>query len=215
MLLMMASLTAISQHTKERKMVDDKFEKFDIADFENRRGHSVEGGNNQNHFRLRNGTVVFRAAFTDYYTDEQILPKPAFLKQYREFYLSGFIKAKGLSFGNLAVGGNGIKVGKWIYFDPGGKILKVVDEDNKFGKFGYQELLAFLDAEGLIDIKTGKNRDKVKAFFEKSEEGNKIWTVEVTTEFLADAYSRGWKYKLDGDSGKVLDKTRINISFEN
>lgn len=215
MLLMMASFTAISQHVKKRKTIDDKFEKFDIADFENKRDHSLEGGNNQNHFHLQNGTEIFRAAYKGYYTDERILPKPSFLKQNREFYLSGFIKVKGLSFGSLAIGANGIKVGKWIYFDEMGKILKVVDEDSKFGKFGYQELLAFLNREGLVNIKTGKNRDKVKAFFEKSEHGNKTWTVEVITEFLADNYSRGWKYKLDGDSGKLLDKAKINISFEN
>ena len=215
MLVMMASYTAIGQHTPKRATRNESFEKFDIEDFEVKRAQSVEGGKNLNHFQLADSTEIFRAGYTGYYTDEQIPPKPSFFKHYKEFYLSGFIKVRGFSFGNLTIGANGVKVGKWIYFDERGNVMKTVDEDAKFGRFDCKELLAFLDKESLIDVKTGKNRDKIKAFFEVLENGRKIWIVEVITDFLADAYKKGWKYKLDGDSGKVLEKSTLNISYTN
>ena len=64
MLVMMASYTAIGQHTPKRATRNESFEKFDIEDFEVKRAQSVEGGKNLNHFQLADSTEIFRAGYT-------------------------------------------------------------------------------------------------------------------------------------------------------
>jgi len=213
--LMMISCTAVSQRIKKKSTMNPNFEKFDIKDYENKVDQQVPGGQKLNHFTLKDGTEIDRSASPTEYTEECILPKPSFLKLNKEFYRSGFIKFKGLSFGDQHMGANGIRVGQWTYFDELGKVTKTVDEDRKFGNFGYNELLAFLDKEGLIEVKTGKNRENVNAIFESSESGDKTWFVEIITEFHPDDYAKGWTYTLDGNSGKVLKKAKVYKNYAN
>jgi len=213
--LMMVSCTAVSQHTKKKSTMNQSFEKFDIEDYKHKVFQPVEGDQDLNHFTLKDGTEIYRAGYPEYFTEERILPKPSFLKWNKQFYPSGFIKFKGLSFGDQHMGANGIRVGQWTYFDELGKVTKTVDEDRKFGNFGYNELLAFLDKEGLIEVKTGKNRENVNAIFESSESGDKTWFVEIITEFHPDDYAKGWTYTLDGNSGKVLKKAKVYKNYAN
>lgn len=212
-MLLMFSCNAQSQQTKKGKIMDDKFEKFDIADFNKRRAASVPGGENLNEFKLDDGTEIFRSSLTEDFDEEIVLPKPVFLKIRKTFFPSGFIKVKGQEFGGLDAGLTGVKVGKWYYFDDLGKLVKTVDEDAKFGKVGYQEILALLAKDGLIDLKTGKNREQISASFERDENGAKIWIILVTTEFHGDDYAKKWRYKIDSNTGKILEKVNLHVDY--
>jgi len=127
------------------------------------------------------------------FTVWQTPPKPAFFKIYKEYYPNGYLKLKG-----KRMGGGGTMVGEWEYYDENTKLTSVVNEDKKYGKFGYNELLLFLHQEKHIDIETGDNREKVNS---KYDVETKQWYVLATGLLF-------WmtEYTIDGETGEVLSK---------
>jgi len=118
-------------------------------------------------------------------------PKPAFHQIFREFHSSGYLKEIGKLMGSVT------EIGIWKYFDEAGNLIKTVDEDKKFGKFGYNELLLFLHQQGYINLETGENR-KGARFGYNVETGQ--WDVSVRVG--------AWltRYVIDGETGEVLSK---------
>ncbi|QNK62209.1 hypothetical protein H7F33_16940 [Pedobacter sp. PAMC26386] len=197
----------------KRRTMNEAFEKFDIEEYRNK-NLRAKSDEHPNDFMTKGGTRIIRVGSeqTGYY-EEQILPMPSFCKIQKEFYISGSIREKGLMFGNASVGENTLKIGKWYYFTEQGTLDKVVDEDKKFGKFSYDQLLDLIDKEGLISIHSGKNRENFHADFEINVSGKKLWKVKVNTEYLADVYTKGWNYQIDGNTGEIITKSKFTDTY--
>ena len=181
--------------TKNRDtMTMDKLD-FELLE-EKAQKHTVAG---QNYFEYdwtftENGTEtrIFgnkRRGFTMWQTP----PKPAFFQIYKQYYPNGYLKLKGKCMGNGIT-----KVGEWEYYNEKGELTSKVDEDKKFGKFGYNELLLFLHQEKYIDIKTGENRERVSFGYDVED---KEWGVSITNP-------SHWitEYVINGETGTVIEK---------
>jgi hypothetical protein len=71
---------------------------------------------------------------------------------YKRFYPNGVLAEKGSFFGTA------VKFGIWEYYDKDEKLIKMVDEDRKFGKIKPRWILSFLEKEGWFNRKTGINK---------------------------------------------------------
>jgi hypothetical protein len=139
-------------------------------------------------------------------------PNPFFYVEYKEFYDNGFIKQKGKYFGIFDLGSYSTKIGMWYEFDEKGNLIKQTDEDIKFGKFGYNELLKFLNEKGHISLHSGKNRENLEADFYFSDKSyKKLWEVFIKigkpVQIIGEGYTieqKGKGYYLDGDTGEIV-----------
>jgi len=129
----------------------------------------------------------------------QTPPPPAFFKYYKEYYPNGNLKVKGKS-----MGGGATRVGKWEYYNENGELTSVKNEEKKFGKFGYNELLFFLHQQGHINIETGENRENAE-FGYNSE--TKRWGVHVFGKHIFT------EYVIDGKSGEIIKKEENEITM--
>lgn len=114
----------------------------------------------------------------------QIPPPPVFFKIYKEYHPNGYLKVKG-----KRMGGGATMIGEWEYYDELGQLISKKDEDKKFSKFGYNELLLFLHQQGHINLETGENREDVDFGYdvEKKEWGvyavsKSYWTTEMVID---------------------------------
>jgi hypothetical protein len=143
-------------------------------------------------------------------TYTEIPPKPSFLTIYKEFYSNGSIKKKETYIGERT------KVGISEYYDNDGNVEKV-DEDKKFGKVKYPQVLQFLEQKGIINTKTGDGkfdkdeRPKFELAFD-DKNGRKEWIISIKNGKKNDNpdFSGGepvafvdLEYKMDGETGKV------------
>ena len=69
----------------------------------------------------------------------------------KTFYPNGSLHSKGRSFGRVPIG---------IYeeYDEAGNLIKVVDEDKKFGKIKPKDIVELLEKEGWFNRETGENK---------------------------------------------------------
>ena len=69
----------------------------------------------------------------------------------KTFYPNGSLHSKGRSFGRVPIG---------IYeeYDEAGNLIKVVDEDKKFGKIKPKDIVELLEKEGGFNRETGENK---------------------------------------------------------
>jgi hypothetical protein len=189
--------------TNQEKKGDYMFEKMDYNKWEkdNAVFKDVE---RPSLYNLKDGSSVY-PLYPYWYI---LPPKPAFYTINKMYYeSSGIIKAKGKYFGECHPGSTIMKIGIWTYFDEQGKLIREEDEDKKFGTFGYNELLTFLDQEKVINLRTGKNRENFSAFIDDTVlKGKKIWLVEVYTDKTR---YKGVQYLLDFYTGALLMKFNI------
>lgn len=96
--------------------------------------------------------------------------------------------------------------------------LKETDEDKKFGKFGYNELLRFLDKEKQINLRKGVDRDSSGdvdfeiTFFYSEQSNKKIWLINSKIRSFQIVSSQDGEviankrntYYIDGNTGRVL-----------
>ena len=138
---------------------------------------------------------------TNGFVEWQTPPNPVFLKIYKEYYPNGYLKVKGKRLRNGAT-----LIGEWEYYNENGQLTSTVDEDKKFGKFGYNELYLFLHQQKYINIETGENREKVSFGYNIE---TKQWSVTITglgywmTEYL-----------IDGETGEILNKKESQGGIE-
>lgn len=217
-LITIISCKVIPHKIKYQNMIhiNPVFEKLDTALYWNR-SSNPEWNEEKETFNKPNGNLIYITVDSNEGFEEIIyVSAPEFYKIRKTFYIDGFIKSKGLDMGAISREGGfgyGIKIGLWYYFDDKGKLTKTVNEDEKFGKFGYNELLHFLDKEHVINIRTGENREELKVFFDEIE---KFWIVEVYNKVKAHIENGerdidtkdGFGYKIDGHTGKVLYKRK-------
>ena len=107
-----------------------------------------------------------------------------------------------------------LKIGIWYEYDESGKLTKKIDEDKKFGKFGYNELLKFLHKQKQInlnkDLVIAKNgKSTLYTLFHYSHKSDKkLWTVIIDN--IDGEYKNG--YFIDGNTGKVLKGTPSELA---
>ncbi|TRX36178.1 hypothetical protein FNW52_09130 [Flavobacterium sp. ZT3R18] len=197
--------------TNQEKKGDYMFEKFDFASRDNNY-KEYKKGNSEHSFFLKDGSEFLTVVYKEGCEMWILPPKPAFYTVNKVYYRGGIIKEKGKYFGKFDLGSTPIKIGVWTYFDEQGKVIREEDEDKKFGNFGYNELLTFLDQEKVINLRTGKNRENFSAFINYTElKGRKIWHVKVYTD---KTWYKGVRYLLDFNTGALLMKYSI-IGWEN
>lgn len=113
-----------------------------------------------------------------------------------------------------------LKIGWWYEYDENGKIIKKIDEDTKFGAFGYNELLKSLDKHKIINLKKGVQyvdggewNIRIQ-FFYSPNSTKKLWKVTLQTEDVGDRTVFGKDFikvsHFDGNTGerilKMMDK---------
>ncbi|WP_131701488.1 hypothetical protein [Chryseobacterium sp. FH2] len=202
------------------------FETFDYGKFEIENGKYKDPNRSSDIYVFGRGREVM-ASWTDIY---EIPPFPYFYWSYKEFYEQpnqpNTIKEKGKYFGDVRLGSFGrIEIGHWYYFDEKGKLIKEVDEDKKFGKFSYNEVLKFLDSKKDINLNTGEGRDKFEVQYYYSDKSTKkLWKIFVKIgepqdgppppgykyekgETISYSYQKGKYYYLDGDTGEQIKTT--------
>ncbi|HEX8577518.1 MAG TPA: hypothetical protein VF677_14610 [Flavobacterium sp.] len=205
--------------TEELKKDKIMFETFDYDKFE-KENERYKDPEHSYIYLFEKGRKVWPSR-SDIY---EIPPFPYFYLSYKEFYKhensKSTIKEKGKYFGDIDLGSNaGVKIGYWYYFDEKGKLIKEIDEDKKFGKFGYNEVLKFLDDKKDINLHTGEGRDKVNIqFYYSDKSAKKLWQVKIKSgepygvaNLPGEIGSRGGQnfkvYCLDGNTGEVFKIT--------
>jgi hypothetical protein len=121
----------------------------------------------------------------------QTPPLPAFYQIFIEFHPNGYLSRRGKFASDLS----NARIGEWRHYNEAGQLIKTIDEDAKFGKFGYNELLLLLHERGHINIKTGAGREGLSINFIPE---SKNWGVSTETNFWIT------QYLIDGQTGVVL-----------
>ena len=139
--------------------------------------------------------VIIEGDEEDGYTENRI-PKNSYYRIYKEYYPNGILEMKSKRFGNTLIGMN-------YYFAKNGTLMKTIDEDKKFGKFGYRDLLNFLIEKDYVEKDTYKglfesyNGISVKVVF--SEE-DLTWRIRVKTPgYIINDYI------IDGNTGEIME----------
>ena len=118
-------------------------------------------------------------------------PPPAFYTIIRWFHPNGYLRSEGKEIAR-------VRIGVWKHYDETGELIRTVDEDAKFGKFDYNEVLLFLHKQRYINLETGENRDRLTFGFCPE---NMLWAVIFTAHNLIET-----DYTIDGKTGEVIDK---------
>ena len=181
---------------------NEKMKKFDIYKFKKnwRKGGAF--------FSLTDGTKIEQYKTDDGY--EEIIKKssPSFLSEYNTYYIDGDLKSSTTVFSEVAIG-------KSFEYDRSGKIISEKNEETKFGKIKYTDILSILSEKHKLDLKTGKGWYTDNGDFAISinfDEYNYIWTIRSSKGIIAYSTNspsgQGLKsdfyYEIDGNSGRIL-----------
>ncbi|KMQ61254.1 hypothetical protein ACM39_17710 [Chryseobacterium sp. FH2] len=188
------------------------FETFDFEKFENENNKFRKDEYSDQYIFRDKGIVTIMKP-----EDISILPPNSFFTTYKEFYSNGNIKSKGKYFGDCKFYRFSNKIGNWYYFDEKGKLLQQVDEDKKFGKFSYNEVLKFLETQKYINLNTGEGRDKIEVKYYYSDKSTKkLWYIVIS---IGEAYQipgegyrveqKGKWYALDGNTGETIKEKQL------
>lgn len=79
----------------------------------------------------------------------EIIGKPPFVTIIKKFYIDGYIKEKKTLLGQYLL------IGTSEYYDKYGKLTQV-NEENTYGKIKPDDVLKFIEKQGVINLKTGK-----------------------------------------------------------
>ena len=141
----------------------------------------------------------------------------------KTFYPNGSLHSKGRSFGRVPIG---------IYeeYDEAGNLIKVVDEDKKFGKIKPKDIVELLEKEGWFNRETGENKITEKEvlpttgvfyreiikyvqirYVPKQATGEKsYWKIVIEPRFMM------WitTYIVDGETGEFTKEKTFEIREE-
>ncbi|OJV55511.1 MAG: hypothetical protein BGO31_19310 [Bacteroidetes bacterium 43-16] len=152
---------------------------------------------------------------------QELLPNPSFLISYKEFYADGSLRKKEVLLSET------VKVMQSEYYSASGQLERTVNEEEKFGKIKYPQVLAFLDEKGYIDIKKGTgrlNENGTPKYDIHYDAKSNTWTIILTQgkklsekEFLdlakqSPGEPNPWKpvyYIMDGNTGAAKEVDRL------
>ena len=141
----------------------------------------------------------------------------------KTFYPNGSLHSKGRSFGRVPIG---IRE----EYDEEGNLLKVVDEDKKFGKIKPKDIVELLEKEGWFNRETGENKITEKEvlpttgvfyreiikyvqirYVPKQATGEKAyWKIAIEPRFMM------WitTYIVDGETGEFTKEKTFEMRYE-
>ncbi|WP_424773093.1 hypothetical protein [Porphyromonas endodontalis] len=151
-------------------------------------------------------------------------PAKGFYKIHKWFYPSGTMRSKIVLLGGVAIG---------IYeeYDRGGNLIKVEDEDKKFGKIKPKDIVELLEKEGWFNRETGENKITEKEVLpttgefyreiikytrityipqERSQTGRAHWRIRINPRFLGHTTI----YVVDGDTGEFTKEEKFIMKYE-
>ena len=141
----------------------------------------------------------------------------------KTFYPNGSLHSKGRSFGRVPIG---------IYeeYDEAGNLIKVVDEDKKFGKIKPKDIVELLEKEGGFNRETGENKMTEKEvlpttgvfyreiikyvqirYVPKQATGERsYWEIAIEPRFMM------WitTYIVDGETGEFTKEKTFEMRYE-
>ncbi len=93
------------------------------------------------------------------------------------------------------------KVGDWEYYDADGE-KTVVNEDATYGEFTYEDVIRKLESRGILNRRTGKNREGLDIYFHPSEG---YWHVSIIDEAgLTTGEGKYHEIHIHKDTGRIL-----------
>lgn len=211
--ILLAILSCNGQtNDKNHRMKSEMTEKFDLELYERFRRSDTA-------LTLPNGNTLLAMIApqkNENGAQQELLSNP-FLICHKEFYPNGLLKQKEIRLSET------VKVMQSEYYDERGQLQRKINEDAKYGKISYQEILEFLHKKGYIDIAKGTGRldkDGTPKYDVLYDARGNYWTIILfqgkklsDDEFAAlAAQTRGepnsWMsiyYRMDGHTGDVKE----------
>ena len=174
----------------------------------------------QDGWKIEKGSILekYGATYNEY------APAKEFYQIQKWFYPSGSMRTKTSFLGDVVIG---------IYeeYDEEGNLLKVVDEDKKFGKIKPKDIVELLEKEGWFNRETGENKITEKevlpttgVFYreiikytrityvpqERSRTGCAHWRIRINPRF----WGRTTIYVVDGDTGEFTKEEKFVMKYE-
>ena len=174
----------------------------------------------QDGWKIEKGSILekYGATYNEY------APAKEFYQIQKWFYPSGSMRTKTSFLGDVVIG---------IYeeYDEEGNLIKVVDEDKKFGKIKPKDIVELLEKEGWFNRETGENKITEKevlpttgVFYreiikytrityvpqERSRTGRAHWRIRINPRFLG--YTT--IYVVDGDTGEFTKEEKFVMKYE-
>ena len=174
----------------------------------------------QDGWKIEKGSILekYGATYNEY------APAKEFYQIQKWFYPSGSMRTKTSFLGDVVIG---------IYeeYDEEGNLLKVVDEDKKFGKIKPKDIVELLEKEGWFNRETGENKITEKevlpttgVFYreiikytrityvpqERSRTGRAHWRIRINPRF----WGRTTIYVVDGDTGEFTKEEKFVMKYE-
>lgn len=144
---------------KQVNMEKTKDDRMDVVRFK----QNVQDG--EYNFTEIDGTRVRQFDSQLYYVEESLSPN-AYFGLYREFYLDGKIKKKGVYFLN------GFNKGVWETYDEDGRVIDRIDYDEPYKQYPWEVIEEFCNQHkiNLFDERTSIAR-------RKNEKGDYVWII--------------------------------------
>ena len=212
LLLLIASLSCVAQKNKKTTTMK-RTERFDVQYYKSiiKEKNSYEGATSAQYVE-RNGTETYVSFNEDGFVLQEIKPF-TYEMIVKNYYKNCILKSKGKFLCHSSV-----KIGIWREDDNQGNLIKETDEDKKFEKLRLKpiNILRWLEHEGYIDRKTGKDQEKfvkqgdapgisisfskISAPNAKFEKDSVLWTITITDKGGDITYT--WNAK----NGELLSK---------
>ena len=191
----------MAQENKNSLKDTIKFEKFDFNLWNTRYKDFEKDPKYGGYYKLKDGSSFRPMYGGENYTFYDVIPPlPAYYHCFYDYYGNGNLKAYG-KYASMEIK---VKIGIWHYFDENGKETQV-DEEAKLGKWRFNAILDVLHKDGVIDILTGKNRDRNKLYIEFKNNNRKVAVIvfKERIDILIDTY---YEYIFNCKTGKYTRK---------
>jgi hypothetical protein len=135
------------------------------------------------------GTVVYIEGDKKNGFIENRIPENSYFEIYKVYFSNGVLNYQGKIFGKETA------IGIWNFYDENGTLTNTVNEDDKFGSFGYKAVLNFLIEKKYVDKDTYVGISSTKIVFSAKEI---LWYISITSPLY-------WvnEYEIDGDTGEI------------
>ncbi|MBF8458411.1 hypothetical protein IV494_14600 [Kaistella sp. G5-32] len=191
-------LFLISCNKQEKNFLEKK--KINIQNFKK----NWKGGGA--FFLMADGTKIEQYENDDGYNEIINKSAPEFISEYNTYYKNGNLKSSVINF-------KGIPIHTSIEYNSTGDLISEKNEDKKFGKIKYTDILKILSEEKYLNLITGKGwslengNDAINIRF---DELKKIWKVSITSGKSGAGGKTGSAliydhiFYIDGETGKIV-----------